>query len=101
MADAYWMQLGQQPTFVLEVGAQFIGIVYWLDAEGLAAGASDDVPLPDSGWYFLAVNRPREPERVAQGHDLRPDMSPEELTQTAEAALEWVANEVLADVGGD
>jgi hypothetical protein len=100
MADAYWMQLGGQPTFALEVGGQIVGITYWLYAERLAEEAGEGSPLADSGWYFLAVTRPREPERVAEGLELRPDMSSEELAETTQDALQVVANEVLAE-GGD
>ena len=101
MADAYWMQLGAQPTFVLEVAGQMLGLVYWLDAEALAGSAGEEGSPPASGWYFLAVARPRQPERVAEGLELRPEMSPEELANTVEAALELVANEILADEGGN
>jgi hypothetical protein len=99
MADAYWMQLGRYPTFALEVARQIVGITYWLDAGELSDEVGDSAPLPDSGWYFVAVTRPREPERVAEGLELRPDMSSEELAETTQDALEVVANEVLAEEG--
>jgi hypothetical protein len=35
MADAYWMQLGGNPTFALEVDGRIVGITYWLDSEVL------------------------------------------------------------------
>lgn len=102
MADAYWMQLGGHPTFALEVAGQIVGITYWLDAEPLAAqGAEEGTPLPESGWYWIAVNNPRSAHRVAEGHELRADMTPEELATTAHQALEKVANEVLADEGDE
>jgi len=102
MADAYWMQLGGHPTFALEVGGQIVGITYWLDAEPLAAQpAQEGTPLPESGWYWIAVNNPRNAHRVAEGYELRVDMTPEALATTAHQALEEVANEVLADEGDE
>ena len=102
MADAYWMQFGNNPVFAFEVNERMIGVAYWLDAEGLEARElpPEGPPIPESGWYFVAVDLPRHPERVAQGLELRRDMSPEELALTVEQALEEVANEVLPD-GGD
>lgn len=101
MADAFWIQLGGNPTFALEVGGRIIGITYWVDVEGLAAAGAEGGPsLPESGWYFLSVNLPRHPERVAQGLELRRDMTEAELTQTVQDTLEVVANAVLPD-GGD
>ena len=47
------------------------------------------------------MTRPRDPERVAEGLEMRQGMSEEELTQTVQSALELVANEVLADGGDD
>ena len=46
------------------------------------------------------MTRPRDPERVAQGLEIRQDMAEEEMAQTVQSALEVVANEVLAE-GGD
>jgi hypothetical protein len=100
MADAHWIQLGVSPTFALEVGDQIVGITYWVDAEMLAQGVPEDAPLPDSGWYFVSVNRPRDPERVAAGLELSRDMTEEQLAETVEQVLEVVANEVLAEGGG-
>ena len=53
-----------------------------------------------SGWYFVAVTRPRDPERVAEGLEIREDMAEEEMAQNVHNALEVVANEVVAE-GGD
>src|SRR5918997_2950903 len=98
MADAYWMQLGTHPTFAFEVDGKIVGVAYWLDAEGLEdVELADGAELPESGWYFVAVNLPRHPERGARGLELRRDMTQEELAHTAERALEVVANEVLAE----
>jgi hypothetical protein len=55
--------------------------------------------VADNGWYFVATARPRDPERIAHGLELRQNMAPEELAETAQWALEEVANEVLADGG--
>jgi hypothetical protein len=100
MADAHWIQLGVYPTFALVVGGEIAGITYWVEAEGLAQQAPEDASLPDSGWYFVAVKRPWEPERVAQGLELGRDMGEEQVAETLEQALEVVANEVLAEGGG-
>jgi hypothetical protein len=100
MADAHWIQLGVHPTFALVASGEIVGITYWVAAEGLAQQAPEHAPLPDSGWYFVSVDRPWEPERVAAGLELGQDMTEEELAQTAEEALEVVANEVLAEGGG-
>jgi hypothetical protein len=93
MADAFWMQLGGNLTFALEVGGQIVGIAYWVDPEGLVAQGVDD----ESGWYFLSTSLPRHPERVAQGLELRRDMTEAEMAQTVQEVLEVVANEVLAE----
>jgi hypothetical protein len=77
------------------VGGEIAGITYWVDAEGLAPQAPEDAPLPDSGWYFVAVKRPWEPDRVAEGLELGPGMTEEKLAETVEQALEVVANQVL------
>ena len=100
MGDAGWIQLGVYPTFALVVGPEIAGVIYWVDAEELARQAPEDAPIPDSGWYFVSVKRPWEPERVAQGLELGPDMGEEEVAETLEQALEVVANEVLAEEGG-
>ena len=100
MADAYWMQLGNHPTFALEVGGRLVGLTYWLDAEGLAGAAPAGGQAPESGWYWVSVSRPREVHRVAHGLELSADMPEEELARTAEQALEAVANEVLAEGPG-
>jgi hypothetical protein len=97
MADAFWMQLGVQATFALEVGGRIVGIAYWLDAEGLGQGPGGEAPPTESGWYWVSVTRPREAHRVAEGLELRREMDERELAETAERALEEVANEVLAD----
>jgi hypothetical protein len=99
MADAFWMQLGGNPTFALEVDGRIVGITYWLDSEALGEAAGEESPLPESGWYFVAVTRPRDPERVAQGLEIRQDMPQDEMAQTAQHALEVVASEVLAEEG--
>jgi hypothetical protein len=103
VADAYWMQLGNHPVFAFEVNEQMIGIAYWLDAEAFEGvePPPEAPPRPESGWYFVAVSQPRFPERVAQGLELRRDMSEEELAQTVQHALEEIANEVLPDGGDD
>ena len=102
MADAFWMQLGGNPTFALEVGGRIVGLVYWLDAEGLVGqGAGDDPSVPETGWYWVSVNRPRHAHRVAEGLELRKDMTEEQLARTAEEALETAANEVLAEEGDE
>lgn len=100
MADAQWIQLGLYPTFTLVVGGEIAGVTYWVDAEGLAQQAPEDAPLPDSGWYFVAVKRPWDPGRVALGLELSADMTEEQVADTVEQALEVIANEVLAE-GGD
>jgi hypothetical protein len=101
MSDAFWVQLGANPTFALEVGGQIVGITYWVDAEALGEAAGEPSALPESGWYFVAVTRPRDPERVAHGLELRAAMSEEEVARTVQDALEVVANEVLAEGGDD
>ncbi|CAA9489789.1 MAG: hypothetical protein AVDCRST_MAG45-678 [uncultured Solirubrobacterales bacterium] len=103
MTNAYWMQLGNHPVFAFEVNERMIGITYWLDAEAFEGvePPPEAPPVPESGWYFVAVNQPRYPERVALGLELRRDMSDEELAQTVHQALEGVANEVLLEGGGD
>jgi hypothetical protein len=101
MADAFWRQLGGNPCFVLQVGGQIVGITYWVDAEAIGRGVSEQSPTPaESGWYFVAVTRPRDPERVAQGLEIRRDMPRKEMAQIAQNALEVVSNEVLAGGGG-
>jgi hypothetical protein len=100
MADAHWIQLGVYATFALVVGGEIAGVTYWVDAEGLAQQAPEDAPLPDSGWYFVSVKQPWDPERVAQGVELARDMREEQVGETVEQALEVIANEVLAE-GGD
>ena len=98
MADAYWMQLGGNLAFALEVGGQIVGIVYWLDPGGVDENQPPEgFELPETGWYFVSTNLPRHPERVARGHELRSDMGEEGLAETVTRALEEVANEVLAD----
>ena len=99
MTDAFWMQLGGNLAFALEVGGKIVGLLYWLDAEGLEreAAAAEGVDLPASGWYWVSVGRPRNAERVAEGLELRGDMTEEELAAAAQAALEDVASEVIAD----
>ena len=101
MADAYWIQLGGNPTFALEVDGRIVGITYWLDSEALGDGAGEQSALPESGWYFVAVTRPRDPERVAEGLEFRQGMTEEEMAQTAQSALEVIADEVLAEGGED
>ena len=101
MADAYWMQLGGNLTFALEVDGRIVGITYWLDPEALGETSGSNPPLPDAGWYFVAVTRPRDPERVAEGLELRQGMAEEEMAQTAQSALGVIANEVLAEGGDD
>ena len=96
MADAFWMQLGANPTFALEVGGQIVGITYWVQVEAIGDAAGDQSSAPESGWYFVAVTRPTGPERVAQGLELKAEMSEEEVAETVQDALEMVANEVLA-----
>jgi hypothetical protein len=101
MADAFWMQLGANMTFALGVEEKIIGITYWVDAEGLGAeGAEESSSLPESGWYFVSVDLPSHPERVAQGLELSRDMTEAELAQTVQDTLEVVANAVLVE-GGD
>jgi hypothetical protein len=100
MADAHWIQLGVYPTFALVVGGEIAGAAYWVDAQGLAQQAPEGAALPDSGWYFVPAKRPWDPGRVAQGLELRPDMTEELVADTVEQALEVIANEVLAE-GGD
>ena len=78
MADAYWLQLGGNPI-ALEVDRRIVGITYWLDSEALGDGAGEQSALPESGWYFVAVTRPRDPERVAAGLEIREGM--EEMPQ--------------------
>lgn len=95
MADAQWIQLGLHATFALIVGGEIVGITYWADAEGFAQQAPEGAPLPDSGWYFVSVMRPWDPERVAEGLELGPNMSEEQLAETVGQALEVVANQVL------
>jgi hypothetical protein len=95
MADVFWMQLGGHLVFALDVGGRIAGITYWLEVEGLEP--EEGGALPERGWYWLAVNNPRNAHRVAEGLELRLDMSERELAETAEAALEEVANEVLAE----
>jgi hypothetical protein len=98
MADAYWMQLGGNLAFALEVGGRIVGVTYWV--EGLPAeGAEGEAPPPESGWFFLATTLPRRPQRVARGLELRRDMTEEEFVQTVEQALEHVANAVLPHGG--
>ena len=98
MTDAFWMQLGGNLAFALEVGGQIVGLLYWLDAEGLEReAAAEGADLPASGWYWVSVGRPRHAERVAEGLELRSDMTEEELAATAQAALEDVPSEVIAD----
>ena len=99
MADAYWMQLGANLVFALEVGGRIVGIVYWLDTGGFEDAQAAESPLPETGWYFLSTNLPRNPERVAQGLELTRDMTEEQLGQTVERALEAVTDEVLAGGG--
>jgi len=101
MAGAFWTQLGGNPTFALEVGGQIVGIVYWLDAEALGPAGEGDPAVPESGWYWVSVNSPRNAHRVAEGLELRKEMREDELARTAEQALETVANEVLADASGE
>jgi hypothetical protein len=101
MADAYWMQLGGNPTFALEVDGRIVGITYWLDSEVFGEAAGEQSQLSESGWYFVAVTRPRDPERVAEGLEFRQGMAEEEMAQTAQSALEVIANEVLAEEGDD
>ena len=100
MADAYWIQLGGNPTFALEVDGRIVGITYWLDSEAIGDGAGEQSALPESGWYFVAVTRPRDPERVAEGLEIREGMAEEEMAQNVHNALELIANEVVAE-GGD
>ena len=99
MADAQWIQLGLHPTFALIVGGEIVGITYWVDAEGLAQQAPEGAPLPDSGWYYVSILRPWDPERVAEGLEIGPGMAEEQLAETVERALEVVANQVLAEGG--
>ena len=47
------------------------------------------------------MTRPRDPERVAEGLEFRQGMAEEEMAQTAQKALEIIANEVLAEGGDD
>ena len=101
MADAYWMQLGGNPTFALEVDGRIVGITYWLDSEVLGEAAGEQSPLPESGWYFVAVTRPRDPERVAEGLEFKQGMSEEDMAQAAQDALEVADDEVLAEGGDD
>jgi hypothetical protein len=98
MADAFWMQLGGNLCFALEVGGQIVGVMYWVDSEAIG-DAGEQSPASESGWYFVAVTRPRDPERVAQGLEIRQEMPQDEMAQTAQHALEVVANEVLAEEG--
>ena len=99
MADAYWIQLGGNPTFALEVDRRIVGITYWLDSEALRDGAGEQSALPESGCYFVAVTRPRDPERVAEGLEIREGMA-EEVMPNVHNALELIADEVVAE-GGD
>jgi hypothetical protein len=101
MAEAQWIQLGVYPTFGLVVGGDIGGITYWVDAQALAQQAPQDATVPESGWYFVPVTRPWEPARVAQGLELSPHMTEEEVAETLEQALEVIANEVLAAGGGE
>jgi hypothetical protein len=93
MADAYWIQLGGNPTFALEVDGRIVGVTYWLDSEALGDGAGEQSAPPESGWYFVAVTRPRDPERVAEGLEIREGMAEEEMAQNVHHALEVIANE--------
>jgi hypothetical protein len=92
------MQLVPTRSSPSKSGGRSSASPYWLDTEGLVAeGGADPPAIADSRWYFVATTRPRDPERVARGLELGPEMSPEDLAETAQAALEEVANEVLAD----
>jgi hypothetical protein len=46
MADAYWIQLGGNPTFALEVDGRIVGVTYWVDSEALGEGAGEQSPSP-------------------------------------------------------
>jgi len=102
MADAFWMQLGANPTFALEVNGQIVGITYWVEAGGPGGeGVAEDLPASESAWYWVSVGRPRNHHRVARGLELRLDMSEEELAQTVQDMLEVAASEVLAEGGNE
>jgi hypothetical protein len=99
--DVFWMQLGGNLAFSLEVGGRIVGIAYWLDTEGLDPAAAEPGALPETGWYWVSVSSPRNAHRVAEGLELRREMAEQELADTAQAALEHIATDVLADGDGE
>jgi hypothetical protein len=100
MQEAFWMQLGANPTFALAVDGEIVGSTFWVDEELIPRDGSG-YPVLETGWYWVAMGRPRRLHRVAQGLELMDGSSEGEQFQTVEKVLDVVASEVLAEGGGE
>jgi hypothetical protein len=100
MAASYWSHLGRDFTYALVVEGRIVGIAHWLDAEILDESDQHEPVVADPGWFWTAIERPEERQRVAHGLELTAEMGEEERGQIVRDALDVIATEVLAEGGG-